>query len=125
MLQELFMPHPILTNYAANHLGEVINITNGKTVDGTIDGGGYSSFFLPIPPGQRVTKKRHVLVWEAFNGIVLKGNEVYNKDGSKDNNRLGNLESLSKLQHHQETDRMKPQRKEKTTQYISIQEAAR
>ena len=143
-LNELFMPHPTLGNYAANHLGDVVNVTTGCLLKGIVDNGGYSSFSsLVLKSGQTMSKKRHVLVWEAFHDLVQTGYHIHHVDGLKLNNRLSNLQCLTSLEHHRETERMNPQRKEKTaaalsraivatclntgasTEYISIHEAGR
>lgn len=40
--------------------------------------------------------RAHRLVWETFNGVIPKGMDVDHKDGNKHNNRLENLQLLTR-----------------------------
>jgi len=44
----------------------------------------------------------HVVVWERVHGVVPTGFDVHHRDADKLNNRLDNLELLSKLDHKRE-----------------------
>lgn len=50
--------------------------------------------------GKRFVQSVHVLVYEAFNGEIKKGNFVHHKDENKLNNTPDNLEQMSVLEHN-------------------------
>lgn len=55
--------------------------------------------------GKAWSYKIHRLVWESFNGPIPPGNHIDHKDGSRDNNRLENLQSVDPKTHKLETVR--------------------
>lgn len=42
---------------------------------------------------------KHRVVWEEKNGVIPKGYQLHHKDGNKENNRISNLECLSRAEH--------------------------
>jgi len=49
----------------------------------------------------------HRLVWEEQYGIILEGMDIHHKDGNKQNNKLENLEMLTRKQHKQRHKEMR------------------
>ena len=58
--------------------------------------------------GKRVTARIHRLVAEAFIGNIPSGYEVHHIDGNRQNNKLSNLEILSKKEHTAKTMAQNP-----------------
>lgn len=61
--------------------------------------------YVMVRVGRRY-RPEHVLIWEAANGTVPKGMHVHHKNGNKTDNRLENLECLTRSEHkhiHQHT----------------------
>jgi hypothetical protein len=56
---------------------------------------GYVTYHLS-KDGQSRDLRAHRLVWEAFNGSIRKGLEINHRNGIKTDNRLVNLETLTK-----------------------------
>ena len=50
-------------------------------------------------PGERRLKMEHVLVWEEHYGPVPKGKELHHINGDKLDNRIENLQSVTRLEH--------------------------
>lgn len=50
-------------------------------------------------PGERRLKMEHVLVWEEQYGPVPAGKEVHHRNGDKLDNRLENLQLVTRLEH--------------------------
>lgn len=57
--------------------------------------GGYATFHL-CKEGQRTDPLAHRLVWEAFNGPIPDGLEINHKNSVRADNRLANLELLTR-----------------------------
>jgi len=50
-------------------------------------------------PGERRLKMEHVLVWEERHGTVPQGKELHHINGDKLDNRIENLQLVSRLEH--------------------------
>ena len=72
--------------------------TKGGYTCGTIDDYGYLSIMLSRTP--LIRKKIHLLVYETFVGPVPEGYEVHHKNHNPSDNRLENLELLTKEEHY-------------------------
>lgn len=79
-------------DYMASEIG-VISSFRGK-IKLRPDKSGY----LKVDLGRRNTKSVHRLVWEAFHGQIPKGMEINHRNGSKIDNRLANLELVTRSQ---------------------------
>lgn len=50
-------------------------------------------------PGERRLRMEHVLVWEAHHGLVPPGYELHHINGNKLDNRIENLQLVTRLEH--------------------------
>src|SRR6266853_3339920 len=66
-----------------------------KMVAQRVKRGGYVTYHL-CRNGERKDPLAHRLVWEAFNGVISEGVEINHKNGVKTDNRLENLELLTR-----------------------------
>lgn len=80
--------------------GYVLSNKNGK--------GDYLSVIL-TGYGKRRCCRIHVLVAEAFIGIIPKGYHVHHIDDNKQNNNINNLEVIHPKKHRKETEKTHPQ----------------
>jgi hypothetical protein len=100
--QIMLKNHPIYKEYYANENGEVFH--NDYKMKTRINKYGYEDFNFYVP--NRKWKKHyqvHRFVWECFNGVIEPGNERYSltinhKDNNRVNNRLDNLEIMTRKQ---------------------------
>jgi hypothetical protein len=66
-----------------------------RIVSGRLEGNGYITFHF-YKDGKQKHPLAHRVVWQAFNGPIEKGLEVNHKNGCKYDNRLDNLELLTR-----------------------------
>lgn len=99
-LKERWKIYPSNRNYAVSSFGRVMRITPGHGTEpgrilrpGTATGG-YQ--VVGLYPDKKPTKRVHRLVLETFVGPCPPGHEGNHDDGNKANNRLDNLEYLTK-----------------------------
>ena len=100
MEKETWRIYPYNRNYAVSDFGRVMRITPAQNTEpgyilspGTATGG-YQ--VVGLYPDDKPTKRIHKLVLETFVGPCPKRHEGNHKDGNKANNRLDNLEYLTK-----------------------------
>jgi hypothetical protein len=67
-----------------------------RPLSGRIEGNGYVTFHMYGANGKQRHPLAHRVVWQAFNGPILKGLEVNHKNGIKFDNRLSNLELMTR-----------------------------
>jgi hypothetical protein len=72
------------------------------------------SFGRKHKPGVRV----HTIIWKAFNGEVPKGYEIDHIDNNKENNRLNNLQLLTKAENISKGRRKLSDKKIETVFYL-------
>ena len=80
-----------LKGYQISSFGNIRNIKTGKILNPSKDSGGYLQIII--------RKKRysvHRLVWEMFNGSIPEGLDVNHIDEDKTNNRLDNLNLMTR-----------------------------
>ena len=70
--------------------------------------GWYFTVILRDGNGEYSTKRIHQLVAEHFIGEIPKGYHVHHKDGNKQNNKVSNLEVISRKEHTKETMKQHP-----------------
>ena len=88
------------TRYSVSDCGNIRNDDTGKLLKTTRDKKGYYRVCL-THNGNKVTKKMHRLIRDAFNVIHcdVPGIDVHHKDTNKDNNTLDNLEYINHIDH--------------------------
>ena len=62
---------------------------------------------LTARPGKRISTSAHRIQWIKHNGPIPDGVEINHKDLNKANNRIGNLELLTRLENMQHAHRSK------------------
>lgn len=70
--------------------GQVLNLKTGKILKGSKNEKGYIKVCL----GGKY-KKAHRLIWEHYNGPILKGMVIHHINGLRDDNRIENLSMIS------------------------------
>ena len=99
MMQELWKPVDLGTNYQVSSHGRVHNIKTGKFLAGTLTEDGYTRFCLSDADGVHWNVTGHVLVMREFAGPCPDGQQVRHLDGNPVNNRWapGNEEETKAL----------------------------
>ena len=96
------------TNYSITEDGKVFSHTSNKFLKGSVNKNGYVVYTLRLPNRQVKKKLAHRLVMETFSpNLKSKELEVNHKNGIKTDNRLENLEWVTRqenLQHAFEND---------------------
>lgn len=87
--------------YEVSSLGDVRNTVTGKQLKPTRSGAGYRKVSLQLGGGKFVQKTVHRLVAETFMPDAYTGKQVNHIDGDKANNRLSNLEWVTKSENEQ------------------------
>lgn len=94
-----FYEIPEYSNYAISKKGIVINITSGKTLNGSINPAGYLNIRIKHDNGFTLTWGLHRLLCYVFKPIDdIKHMVVNHLDGNKANNSLENLEWVTYTQ---------------------------
>lgn len=103
--------------YVISNMGRIKNIVTGKILKQTITSQNYRSCRITLSNGDKVTKGVHRFVAETF--IPIKNKHLYEVnhiDGDKTNNKLNNLEWVTRkenLQHARDNNLFKKQYGEK------------
>ena len=92
---ELFKPYPGSTRYQIGILGTVIGVS-GRKMSPVVNNRGYHRLLVYFPGKPRRNMSVHRLVAETFLGDPPDGHEVNHKNGDKLDNRVQNLEWVSK-----------------------------
>ena len=85
--------------YQVSSFGRVKNYKTGQILRPGLGGVGYLTVAL-YKDGRAITKNIHQLVCEAFIGRVEKGFTINHKDGCKTNNKLSNLELVTRRENN-------------------------
>lgn len=109
--------HPIYTNYKATIDGRVFNITTNKQLYGSTRSK-YINLALIINSKQKHIQL-HRFVWECFNGIIEKNYEIDHIDRNGLNNKLKNLQCLSRKDHSAKTSKDNPMSGKKTGETLA------
>ena len=84
------------------------NKSEGRIMSLANINGWYFTVILRDGNGEYSTKRIHQLVAEHFIGEIPKGYHVHHKDGNKQNNKVSNLEVISRKEHTKETMKQHP-----------------
>lgn len=115
---------PEFSNYQISNLGFIRNKKTGRILKSATNGSGYLGCSLSNK-GKKSTKKIHRLVAEMFLTKTEDNQEVNHIDGNKLNNRLDNLEWVSKsanIKHAYDKDLISPSKGEKHYKSFLTQE---
>ena len=100
--------HPVYKNYLCDENGEVHSLYTKKKLKPNPYRHGYITVGLYLD-GQKKSKLKHVIVWEAFHSILVPaGYEIDHIDGNKLNNCIKNLACLTRAEHNSKTRRTNP-----------------
>lgn len=98
--------------YKCTKSGEVISVRRGNTLSGSANNSGYLGTHLSCRPmNLRVCGSIHQFIWLYFNGQIPKGKEINHKNCKKTDNRLCNLELVTRSEnnkHALRNGRIKP-----------------
>lgn len=89
--------NPQVDGRTTRHLGELLSPQPDKY--------GYLRYWINHKPGYRCTYAAHRLVFESFVGEIPKGLEIDHKDDRHSNNRVSNLQLLTRKQNVQKSFR--------------------
>ena len=100
-----FYKHPVFDNYAANKNGEVINVKTGRIIRMSKNGNGYLKFNLSDKKKieKTYTYSNHRFVYEVFRGPIPSCLEVDHINNVKTNNKIKNLQLLTKKKNIQKS----------------------
>lgn len=93
---EDFKKIPFFSRYEANSRGIIRRVSDKFTPKVTVDAAGYHRIWLYNDDNERKMRLVHRLVALAHLGVADKGWEVNHKDADKSNNRVENLEWVTK-----------------------------
>ena len=89
--------HPVFNTYAASKEGEVINVKTGRKIKACKNHAGYLRFGLQHEKGRK-NYFQHRFVFEAIKGSIPEGYEIDHKNEVKTDNRIKNLQLLTRQQ---------------------------
>ena len=89
--------HPVFSNYAASKEGELINVKTGRKLKMGKNHAGYYRFGLQHKK-RRKCYFQHRFVFEAIKGDIPEGFEIDHKNEVKTDNRIKNLQLLTRNQ---------------------------
>lgn len=100
--------HPKFTNYICDDHGNVFSLYTGRKIAAAPDAHGYIRLSI-TDEGMKIYRYKHVIVWEAFNGMLVPaGYEIDHIDGNKLNSCIKNLACLTRKEHRAKTHRENP-----------------
>ena len=94
-----YYKHQVFSNYAANENGDIVNVKTEKNLKMKDNGKGYLIFKIC---DQKLEKpqnyRQHRFVYEVFKGPIPKCLEIHHINNIKKDNRIKNLQLLTKKQ---------------------------
>jgi len=95
----VYFVHPIYDLYASDENGNIINIIKKVPHRGNEIHNGYLKVCVRkhAQPSQKKCYA-HRFIWECFNGVIPDGKEIDHINNKKDDNRLSNLQLLTRQQ---------------------------
>ena len=91
-----YLIHPVYDLYAASDDGSIINVENKIPSKGDKSCNGYMKCLVRKNSQMLRIYYVHRLIWECFNGTILRGKVIDHINDIKDDNRLSNLQLLSR-----------------------------
>ncbi len=88
--------HPIYNLYEFNTNGEFRRIGKNEWKKGNLNGKGYYICSIIGDETKQQCKLIHRCIWETFKGTIPEGYEIDHLDSNKQNNKLVNLECVTK-----------------------------
>ena len=106
---DIWKPHPLYTHYYIAEQKELVyNVNTRYILYGSRDFLGYLKFSINYD-GRKTSKFFHRLKWETYNGrLIPEGHEIDHIDNNCLNNKLDNLQCLSKTEHSKKTKSVHP-----------------
>ena len=96
-----FYKHPVFTKYAASKDGNIINVKTKRIIKMFNNGNGY--LFFAIYGEKRKNYYQHRYVYEVFKGKIPPNLEIDHINNLKSNNRIKNLQLLSRQQNNEKS----------------------
>ena len=97
VLDDSWKVHPIYAHISCNKNGRVLNNVSKKIV-GALTSNGYQRVTVSHTPTKCIWS--HHLIWETFMGEIPEGKIINHKNEKKDDNRLENLEVVTKSENN-------------------------
>ena len=98
ILEKRFYIHPVFSNYAASKDGEIVNLKRMRPFRGRLNNCGYLLVNVSAPKEKKKTYSSHRFIWEAIMGLIPEGYEINHKNRIKTDNRIKNLELMTRQQ---------------------------
>lgn len=110
--------HPIYKKYAANRNGQVKNIESNRIITGSPHD--HEHGYLRTKFNNISSVYIHVIVYECCNQTIVnhKTHDIDHVDRNKQNNKLDNLQLLTKSEHAKKTTHTNPNRGKKASQTL-------
>lgn len=124
--EEIWAACPIdgYEHYFVSDCGRVKNTKTGRIRKASEDKDGYLTFGL-CSGGRRLTHRANRLVWMSFFGQIPPGMEVDHIDSNRQNNRLENLQLLTRSENNRKRRPFSEEAKEKMSAAQKARYAAR
>lgn len=98
----MWKPHPIFNTYECNSNGDMRSVSNHNPILGTTSCSGYR-IMKPFNMGKRAHMSWARFVYECHHGLVPDDHQIDHINANKTDNRLANLQCLSKTEHTKKT----------------------
>lgn len=96
--------------YEIGNNGLFHNLRKDKYTFGCIKNNKQRPYITLSKDKVQISKGVHILVWETFVGPIPKGYEIHHINGNKQDNRLENLQCLTKEEHKEIHKRNRPKK---------------
>jgi hypothetical protein len=87
--------------------GRIFNALTGREFKYSVNNGGYNTTgFRSRRDGKHVAISQHQAIWVYFNGTIPRGLEINHRNGRKSDNRLSNLELVTRTENNKHAFRI-------------------